>query len=174
VLLPLWLSACRCGVLTFWLREATNPPTCLETEGSILCSQEPGWVSILCHVNPVLISLWSISILSSCLFLGHWMVLLKLCTPNRSQTVSSIKHNIIISTPVSSAVGRARLAASVALLYVYARVWTVSYSHYESKLHSSMDNTAAALQVRPARDSRLCTTWSKDWSKNADNLCALS
>ena len=40
------------------------------------------------------------------------MFLLTLCAPNTSQTVSSIKHSIITSTPVSSAAGRARLAAS--------------------------------------------------------------
>ena len=50
------------------------------------------------------------------------MVLLTLCTPNIPQIVSSIKHSIITSTPESSAAGRARLAASAAVLYVYARV----------------------------------------------------
>jgi hypothetical protein len=50
------------------------------------------------------------------------MILVTLCTPNISETVSSIKHSIITSTPVSSAAGRARLEASVAVLCVYARV----------------------------------------------------
>ena len=63
--------------------------------------RNPSRVSILCHMNPVLLSLWSLSILSTHVFIGHRMVLLTLCTPNIFQTVSRIKHSIVTSTPVS-------------------------------------------------------------------------
>ena len=98
------------------------------------------------------------------------MVLLTSCTPNIPHIVSSI----VTSTPVSSAAGWARLAASVAVLYVYARVRTVSYAHCESKLHSSMDNAAVGLQVRPERDTRQRTTCSTDSCKKEVRPRALS
>jgi hypothetical protein len=92
---------------------ATNSLSIWNPKAQYHVRRNPLSAFILYHMNPVFISLWSVSILSHYLFLGNWMFSLTLCTPNIPQTVSSITHSINTSTPVSSVAGRARLAASV-------------------------------------------------------------
>ena len=146
---------------------------CLENEVSIPCSQEPvmGFYSVPHESSPHIIMIYfNIILLSVSRSLNDSFNAVYTKYISDSEEYQT-QYHYMYTRELSCRKGTS--CSIVAVLYVYARAWAVSYSHYESKLHSSMDNTAAALRVGPARDSRLRTIWWTDSCKKADNLRAL-